>query len=122
MVRVLAGAALLVVFASCSDPVATDDASCIAAVNVDGVMFHPVGGPAGYADPSAVSAEPYLTISRHTGCLDEGQPGGDLAHGESNFMAVGTTLHRIAGSEPHEALAVWLPLIGEWEILRPPGS
>jgi hypothetical protein len=120
MVRVLAGAALIVVFASCSDPVTSADASCVAGVNIDGVMFHPVGGPAGYADPSAVSAAPYLTISRYTGCLDEGQPGGDLAHGEANFLAVGTTLHRIAGYEPHEALAVWLPLIGEWEILRPP--
>ena len=121
-VRVLAGVALIVAFASCSDPVTSADASCVAGVYVDGVMFHPVGGPGGYADPSAVSAETYLTISRYTGCLDEGQPGGELAHAESNFLAVGTTLHRIAGSEPHEALAIWLPLIGEWEILRPHGS
>ena len=118
MVRRLTGAALLVVFAACSDAVTNADASCVAGVNVDGVMFRPVGGP-GYADPAAVSAEPYLTISRYTGCLDEGQPGGDLAHGEANFLTVGTTLHRIAGFEPHEALAVWYPLIGEWEILRP---
>ncbi|MBR9991150.1 MAG: hypothetical protein KFH98_15420, partial [Gemmatimonadetes bacterium] len=89
---------------------------------IGGATFAPVGGTAGYADPSAVSPEPYLTISRNTGCLDQGQPGGDLAHGESNFLAVGTTLHRIAGSEPHEALAVWRPLIEEWEVLRPHGS
>jgi hypothetical protein len=122
MVRVLAGVALIVAFASCSDPVTSADAACIAAVNVDGVTFRPVGGTTGYADPSAVSPEAYLTIVRHTGCLDEGQPAGELAHAESNFLAVGTTLHRIAGSEPHEALAIWLPLIGEWEILRPHGS
>jgi len=119
MVRVLAGVALVVMFASCSDPVASADGLCVAAVSVDGVMFHPVGGAGGYADASAVSSESYLRISRSTGCLDEGQPGGDLAHGESNFLAVGTTLHRIAGFEPHEALAVFRPLLTEWEILRP---
>ena len=122
MVRVLAGAALLGIFAACSNPIASADATCFAAVNVAGITFRPVVGTTGYADPSDVSGEPYLTIVRHTGCLDQGQPDRDLAHAESNFLAVGTTLHPIAGSEPHEALATWFPLIGEWQILSPDGS
>jgi hypothetical protein len=44
-------------------------------------------------------------------------PADDLAHGESNFLPAGTTLHGIEGYEPTEALAFWADLIEEWEVV-----
>lgn len=82
---------LLLVSTACGDATGPDGA-CFAAVNVDGVLF----GESDVLAPTEaeLSNEPYLTITRNTGCLDEGQPGGELAHGESNFLPVGSELFR----------------------------
>lgn len=116
MIRALSALLLGLTLAGCSDPVAPEG-SCVAVVNVHGVMY----GTPSIEPPaaSAVSAEAYLTITRSTGCLDEGQPSDPLAHGESNFLPVGATLHRIEGFEPEERLAHWSDVLEEWRVLAP---
>jgi hypothetical protein len=110
---------LVAVVAACSEPI-TSDRLCVTAVNVAGIIYGSSGGPSAYADPATVSADVYATVTRNTGCQDEGGVRNvALAHGESNFLPAGTTLHRITGFEAAERLAVWRPLIGEWNVLLP---
>jgi hypothetical protein len=61
----------------------------------------------------------YLTVTRNTGCLDQGQPADPLAHGESNFLEAGTVLHLVAGYSAGERLAYWAPVVSQWLALAP---
>ena len=107
----------LLVLSACDNPTELEG-SCLAVVNVQGVFFT-------LAEASATSEEiseaPYLTITRNTGCLDQGQVARELAHGESNFLAVGSTLHTVAGFEASEGLAYYAPVVEEWVVLVPTG-
>jgi hypothetical protein len=104
------------VLAGCSMGLEPDPV-CVATVNVHGVLY---GTPSVAApDSSTVSASPYLFVTRGTGCLDQGQPGGSLEHGESNFLATGTPIHTIDGFAPSERLAFWSAVIEEWIVLSP---
>lgn len=107
---------LLLLFAACSDSTGPDGA-CVAAVNVDGVLFGAIDAPS--PSEAELSDEPYLTITRNTGCLDEGQPGGDLSHAESNFLPVGSELFEIGGFAASERLAYWADSVEEWQVLGP---
>ena len=106
----------LLAVTACGSPTSTEG-TCIAVVNVDGVFYGDAPDPR--PTPAEVSSEPYLEITRNTGCLDQGEQADPLGHGESNFLEVGTTLHRIEGYEPGERLAHWAPVIGEWLALSP---
>lgn len=107
---------LPLILLGCSESVGLEGL-CVAAVNVDGVDFRQIDVPSpGEED---LSDEPYLSITRNTGCLDEGQPGGELSHGESNFLAVGTELFEVDGFAPSERLAYWAEPIEEWRVLGP---
>lgn len=108
---------LVITLFGCGDSATGPEASCIAVVNIDGVFYGPDDADA--ADPTAVATEPYLEITRNTGCLDEGQVEDPLAHGESNFLPVGTELHTIDGFDASERLAWWNDTLDEWSVLRP---
>lgn len=111
---------LLAVLAACSNPLATDG-MCAAVVNIHDVMFVPSGDPS--AGQATVSSDVYLTITRTTGCQDtpgaEGPDDDPLAHGESNFLAMGTTLHRVEGFGADERLAFRDDDMEEWRTLVP---
>ena len=89
----------------CDGSTTAAEGLCITAVNVDGAMFTLIEAPLPAAE--AVSTEVYLTVTRDTGCLDQGEASDPLVHGESNFLPVGTTLHEVDGYGPDERLAVW---------------
>ena len=114
IVTTLAAVALA---AACSDSATGLEGMCLAAVNVDGVIF--VESAADPPDPTSASSAPYLTVTRNTGCLDQGEPSDPLMHAESNFLEPGTTLHTIDGFDPTERLAVYYELIDEWLPLAP---
>lgn len=109
-------ALLLVGLAGCDDPIAVNGL-CVAVVNVDDVMFLQASeeSPA----TAAVSSDIYLTVTRNTGCLDQGEQAEPLSHGESNFLPVGTTLHQIEGFAPEARLAYWSSELEEWQVLAP---
>lgn len=109
----LAGAAMLGV-AACGGSGTDVEGTCIAVVNVNGVFMTPSGAS---IPPDSVS-DAYVSITRNTGCLDQGEPSSPLLHAESNFLAVGVSLHRVLGFEPDERLAVQRPT-GEWDVLVP---
>lgn len=102
---------------ACEDDLTGIEGSCIALVNVHGVGFGE--SAAGPLDPASVASEPYLTVTRNTGCLDQGEPADPWMHGESNFLEPGTTLHAIEGFDPAERLAVYYELVDEWQALEP---
>lgn len=114
MRNALAGLVGAVVVAACSEPAGTTEALCISIVNAHGTFFSPYA----YVESGKVSSDVYLTISRTTACHDQGEPTVPVRHAESNYLPVGTTLHEIAGFAPTERLAVWLPLTGDWHMLR----
>lgn len=107
---------LLVGLPGCSDPVASDGL-CLTAVNVGGVLFTLAEGDAPAA--AAVVQEPLVTVTRNSGCLDQGEADVELAPGESNFLPVGTTIHRITGYDADERLAVLYGVSGGWQALAP---
>lgn len=114
---VLAAVALGAALAACDEGPVGAEGTCVAAVNIEGVTFTSSGAP---APPSnAVASTPYLTITRNTGCLDQGQPADPLAHGESNFLEVGTTLHTVEGYDATERLVYWSDVVDEWLVLEP---
>lgn len=125
-------------FAACGEgSTLAPEASCIAVVNVGGILYGPSSAPA--VDPVDLSGDPYVVVTRNTGCLDEVQgrtgplggklepPGGGggvttgstLAPGESNFLPEGSELYAISGFEPAERLAYWASVVGEWRVLEP---
>jgi len=108
----------LSLFAGCRRGPTGVDATCIAAVNVHGVLYVPTSIPS--LDSTKVETDVYLTVTRDTGCLDQGEPGASLADGESNFLPVGTTLHRITDTPPEWRLAYWEPEVHVWRALEPP--
>lgn len=91
------------------------DGSCFAVVRVNGAFFTPTQ-PA--PDRESVSTDVFLTVTRNTGCLDQGEPADPLVHGESNFLEAGTTLHTIKGFDPSERLAFYSDVIEEWLALE----
>jgi hypothetical protein len=88
------------------------EGTCIAVANVDGVMMTTANG---VLAADSVGAQ-YLSVTRRTGCLDQGQPSQPLAPGESNFLEVGTALHRVPGFGATERLAYQI-FTGEWLTL-----
>lgn len=117
LLTLLAALGTIAAVAACDDSPTRADGSCVAVVNVHGVFFGSNGPPA--VDPETVSSEAFLTVTRSTECLDQGETSDPLAHGESNFLPVGTTLHAIEGYGPEERLAVWSGLVAEWRVLAP---
>jgi hypothetical protein len=91
------------------------DGSCFAVVSINGAFFTPTQpAPA----QERVSTNVFLTVTRNTGCLDQGEPADPLAHGESNFLEAGTTLHTIEGFDSSERLAHYSEEIQEWLALE----
>lgn len=88
--------------------------ACIAAVNVDGVTF--TSG----ATPSVAPADVgpvHLEVSVYTGCQDTPGPTWEAtpwASGASNFLPVGTPIHRVEGVSPAERLAYRSDVLAEW--------
>jgi hypothetical protein len=95
------------------DPLGVE-ASCVAAVNVDGILMTTSGE---VVPPDSVSAA-YVIVERNTGCLDQGQPHEPLGPGASNFLAEGTSIHRTLGYPTRERLT-YRDDIGEWRTLIP---
>lgn len=112
--RTTAGTLLLLaaVVSGCGESPVGVEGTCVAVANIDGV-FMTTGE--GVLAPDSVGTR-YLTISRRTGCLDQGQASEPLAPGESNFLEVGTELHRVAGFAATERLAYRIHT-GEWRTL-----
>jgi hypothetical protein len=111
------GLLCLLVLTACDAGQLGPEGLCVGAVNVNGIFYRAASI---YLPASAdVSSEPYLIVSRNTGCLDQGEPADPLAHGESNFLAAGTKLHIQTGYEPAERLVHWSPIISEWIVLMP---
>ena len=104
--------------AACGESsVGSVEASCVAGVNVDGTTFTS-GGPH-RVEPEDVG-DVYMEVSVYTGCQDEGVVrDGPWEPGVSNFLAVGTQLHRVDGFEPRERLTHWSDVIDEWLPLIP---
>lgn len=113
----LAVVAAIAAAAACNDTPTAAEGTCAAVVNVHSVFFTESSAPTPAAE--TVSPEPYLTVTRRAECLDQGETGDPLAHGESSFLAVGTTLHQIEGHGPEERLAVKFDAIDEWRVLAP---
>ncbi len=108
-VRVVLGLLVAAAAGACGQSPTDVEGTCVAVVNVDGVFM---GTESGVVPADSVGDE-YLTITRNTGCLDQGQPADPLAPGESNFLEVGTALHRVPGFGPTERLAYRIDT-GEW--------
>lgn len=102
---------------ACADVPTGIEGLCIKLVNVHGVAFGE--SSASPPDPASVSSEPYLTVTRNTGCLDQGEPADPWMHGESNFLEPGTTLHEIEGVDPTERLAFYDEFMQEWQAMEP---
>ena len=93
--------------------------ACIAAVNVDGVTF--TSGMELSVAPADVGAV-HLEVTVYTGCQDT--PGATWettpwVSGVSNFLPVGTPIHRVEAFSPSERLAYWSDVIHEWLPLEP---
>lgn len=111
-IRALVPLAVTLGAAACGSSPVDLDRTCVAVVNVDGVFLTSEGSVL----PADSVGEEHLSITRNTGCLDQGQPVDPLGPGESNFLEVGTALHRIAGFAPTERLAYRIAT-GEWSTL-----
>lgn len=109
--------AVLTMSAGCQSGQLGPEPLCVAVVNVNGVFF----GASSEPRPSSneVTSHPYLTVTRNTGCLDQGEPSDPLADGESNFLNAGVTLHTVDGHDPSKRLAYWSPTVSEWMVLMP---
>jgi hypothetical protein len=102
--------------AACGEATLDVDGSCVAVVNVGGTLYTPASLPSvAPADVGPVHVE----VTLDTGCLDQGQPSVELGHGESNFLDVGTKIHRVDGFEPEERLTHWSDVVEEWLLLAP---
>jgi hypothetical protein len=101
---------------ACGESTVAVEGSCVAAVNIDGTTYHPASLPPVLAEDVGAF---YVEVTLNTGCLDQGEPPVELGHGESNFLEVGTKIHRVDGFEPEERLALWAPIVGEWSPLVP---
>jgi hypothetical protein len=97
---------------ACSGSPTDLEGSCAAVVNVDGTFLT----AAGAVVPADSVEGTYLEVTRHTGCLDQGQSTDPLDSGESNFLPVGTELHRVVGFEPTDRLT-YRGDSGEWRLL-----
>lgn len=111
-IRALFLLAVTVGAVACGSSLTDLDGTCVAVVNVDGVFLTTEGGVL----PADSVGDEHLSITRNTGCLDEGQPADPLGSGESNFLEVGTALHRVPGFAPIERLAYRIGT-GEWLTL-----
>jgi len=109
---------LAAVLWACGPSTVDVSGGCIAAVNVDGVLF--TGGESLRVAPADVGSL-YVVVTRHTGCLDQGEPADPLGHGESNFLDVGTAIHRVVGFEADARLTYWSDVVDEWLPLTPAG-
>jgi len=113
---------------ACSSLVGTDP-SCLAVLELDGVRY----GESEIQTPleSDIDPQAYAAVTRALACLDEpglmGQ-GGDVSapaaasglpprSADSNFLPLGTTLHRIAGFDPTERLAYWSSSYEIWRVV-----
>ncbi len=110
--RALFPLAVAVGAVACGSSLTDLDGTCVAVVNIDGVFLTSEGGVL----PADSVGDEHLSITRNTGCLDQGQPADPLGPGESNFLEVGTALHRIPGFAHTERLAYRIGT-GEWLTL-----
>jgi hypothetical protein len=100
-------------------PTVIVEGACVAAVNVDGVEFTDDDSP---PVPPADVGEVHAVVTVYTGCQDQGRPTNEAlewAPGTSNFLPVGTQIHRVEGFSPTERLAYRADPIDEWLPLAP---
>ena len=105
--------------AGCDASTLEVDGSCVAAVNVDGTDFTSGGSPS--VAPADVG-EVHMEVTIYTGCQDQGWPTKEAlewAPGTSNFLPVGTQIHRVEGFPAAERLTHWSDVIDEWLPLAP---
>lgn len=93
------------------------DATCIAAVNVHGV--HYVLSPLVAVTPADISSEPDVEITRNTGCLDQGEPAEDLAHGSRTSFRPARRFTESRGTSPSTRWPFGADLIAEWQVVSP---
>ena len=117
--RAPAALLFLTALAACGGSAVGVEGSCVAAVNVDGIDF--TGGGLGSIPPDRVGTV-HAEVSVYTGCQDQGWPTQEAlewAPGTSNFLPVGTRIHRVDGFSAHERLTYWSDVVDEWLALTP---
>ena len=110
---------LLTALAGCGGSTLGLEASCVAAVNVGGIDF--TGGGLPSVPPDQVGAV-HAEVRVHTGCQDQGSTTKEAlewAPGTSNFLPVGTRIHRVDGFSAMERLTYWSDTVDEWLSLIP---
>ena len=114
---------------SCSSSVGTDP-SCLAVIELDGVRY----GESEVRAPleSNIDSAVYAAVTRALACVDEPELAGQAGNlsapsavsesqiprpADSNYLPLGTTLHRVAGFDPTERLAYWSSTYLIWRVV-----